>query len=324
MGFESMNSGKIARMIVQSVAGIKPGEVVCLVADTKTLPYAEAVANASVAAGAETTVCIMTPRSRDREEPPPPIAAAMKNSPVVIAIVTANLRGNQTWHHISHSGARSVMLYDMSEEVFCSPAMAPNYELMHAETRHLADLLEKTSQVRLVSAEGAELKFSIAGRKALCAGGIIAYKSDTSTGLPTGEAAVAPIEGTAEGVVVIDHAMRGVGKLLSPIKLTIAHGKVQAIEGKEQAMRLREILAESDENATNIAEFAMGTNPNSRMLGNVPEDKKKRGTVHIGLGNNKKLGGSIYSKTHLDGIILKPSVWLDGQEIIKQGELISV
>lgn len=319
MGFDSIELGKTARMVVESIARIKPGEIVCLVADTKTLRYAEAIASASVAAGGETIVCIMTPRSADGEEPPPPIAAAMSSSHVVIGITTANLRRSQAYREISRAGIRTAMLYDMNEDVFTSPAVTPDYKIMHAETFRLTELLNQASLVRLATDKGTDLTFSIEGRKALCLSGLASERG--SGGLPTGEAAIAPVENTAEGIVVVDHAARGIGKLLSPIKLFVEKGRIVSIEGKEEAMRLKEILKTSDENANNIAEFAIGTNPNSRMLGNVPEDKKKRGAVHLGIGNSTGIGGKVYSKLHLDMIILKPTVWLDGKEILTQGEL---
>ena len=72
-------------------------------------------------------------------------------------------------------------------------------------------------------------------------------------------------------------------------------------------------LFEQDPNARNIAEFAIGTNPNARLIGNLAEDKKLMGTVHFAIGDNKSLGGGVEASIHLDGLMLKPTVTADNQ-----------
>jgi leucyl aminopeptidase (aminopeptidase T) len=43
--------------------------------------------------------------------------------------------------------------------------------------------------------------------------------------------------------------------------------------------------------------------------------------VHFALGDNGTLLGRIRSKTHLDGVICKPTVLLDGKPIVEAGAL---
>lgn len=79
-----------------------------------------------------------------------------------------------------------------------------------------------------------------------------------------------------------------------------------------------------DENALNIAEFAIGigTNPRSRMKGNMAEDKILRGCVHVAVGDNHTIGGKLQSHVHLDGVILSPTVEIDTHLIVKEGKLL--
>ncbi len=88
-----------------------------------------------------------------------------------------------------------------------------------------------------------------------------------------------------------------------------------------EAEKLRKLL-NSDKNASHIAEFAIGTNPNSRMKGNMAEDKVLKGCVHIAVGDNHTIGGHLKSKIHLDGVILNPMVELDGSLIVDKGLLL--
>jgi len=46
------------------------------------------------------------------------------------------------------------------------------------------------------------------------------------------------------------------------------------------------------------------------------------GTIHIALGNNVSMGGSINVPIHLDGVIKKPTVFLDGKKLMENGNLL--
>jgi leucyl aminopeptidase (aminopeptidase T) len=83
-----------------------------------------------------------------------------------------------------------------------------------------------------------------------------------------------------------------------------------------------EQLFERDETARNIAEFAIGTNPNARLIGNLAEDKKLLGTVHFAIGDNKSLGGEVESSVHLDGLMLKPTVFADKEVLVENGRIL--
>jgi leucyl aminopeptidase (aminopeptidase T) len=60
--------------------------------------------------------------------------------------------------------------------------------------------------------------------------------------------------------------------LKEPVKVTVKKGKIVKIEGGRQARQLEEYV-NKNENGDNIAELAIGTNPKSRLLGNVAENK---------------------------------------------------
>jgi len=48
----------------------------------------------------------------------------------------------------------------------------------------------------------------------------------------------------------------------------------------------------------------------------MAEDKKREGSVHIAVGDNHKLGGTVKSSIHLDGLMVSPTVELDGEVIV--------
>ena len=74
--------------------------------------------------------------------------------------------------------------------------------------------------------------------------------------------------------------------------------------------------------AYNLAELGIGTHDKALITGNVLEDEKVIGTVHIAFGDNKSMGGVIRVASHLDGVITKPTVEADGEVIMRDGEFL--
>jgi leucyl aminopeptidase (aminopeptidase T) len=76
-------------------------------------------------------------------------------------------------------------------------------------------------------------------------------------------------------------------------------------------------------NARFIAEFAIGTNPNARITGNLLEDEKVLGTCHIAFGDNTSYpGGTNESVLHIDTIVISPTIILDDKTIMENGRLL--
>jgi hypothetical protein len=178
----------------------------------------------------------------------------------------------------------------------------------------------KGTTVHVTSPEGTDLQMRIDGRSALALDGF-STEPGTFTPFPTGEAAIVPVEGSAEGVVVFDHAIDNVGVLDAPIRCEVRGGRIVRVDGGRSADVFRTLIA-TDANAGNIAEFAIGTNPKSRLRGNMAEDKVLLGVVHIGVGDSHTIGGLIESQIHVDAIILNPTVEVDGARIVDRRKML--
>lgn len=311
---------RTAQKIIQHTARIQPGEDVCIVGDTNTFSIAKVLAEASYAAGAETVLTVMTPREMHGNEPPRVVASAMLGADVILAPTTYAITHTRARLEASKRGARTVILRGIDEDSMIHGAMLADYDEVSATSNRLATRLGQAKIIRLVTDSGTDVTFYVEGRKGLALGGI-ATEPGTFTSLPSGEAAIAPLEGKTQGTIVIDFAMDGIGLLTEPIRLEVRDGRAISIEGGKEAQQLRKLL-EGDENAFNIAEFAIGTNPKSRMKGNMAEDKILRGCVHVAVGDNHTIGGRQESKIHLDGVILSPTVEIDGYLIVTKGKLL--
>ena len=62
-------------------------------------------------------------------------------------------------------------------------------------------------------------------------------------------------------------------------------------------------------------------NPDCRVFPNTREVSKKLGTIHVAMGDNISLGGTVQSGIHIDIVILNVTVKLDGKVILENGQL---
>jgi len=321
MNLDSIKFARTAKTIVEVNAHVQANEKVGIVTDTNQIAIAEALMSAVYAVGADPVLLVMNPRKKHSEEPPPVLAAAMKSADVLIMPTTYALSHCQATKAALAAGTRMMGLREVTEDTFLNGAITADYAEIETFTNRLADAMVPGSIVRMTTALGTDITMSKKGQFVLRSAGLL--KGDVRfTGLPTGEAAFTPVDHTAEGVLVVDQAIYNIGLLKEPVKVTVKKGKIIKIEGGKQAHQLEEYVT-NNENGDNIAELAIGTNPKSRLLGNVAEDKCLRGAVHIGIGSNLLLKGNTISPIHFDLVILKPTVTLDGKELVHNGQILT-
>jgi len=311
----------VARTVIATCLNIKPGERVIVIADK----LREAIGKALYEAAREITesfFLVMPVGKIDSDEPPQEIADVIKNFDVVIAPTTYSLSHTKAIVEARKNGARVVTLPGINEEMFLR-AVDTDYDKLRRFTDEIADKFIGINTIRITSEKGTNIEFSIEGRTALRMNGL-AHRAGSLINLPDGEVAFAPVEGSANGIAVIDGSMVPdqdtgygvIGKIIDPIKITFQNGKAIKIEGGREAAILKEVISKSDENAFLLGEFGVGTNPNAILTGEVLEDEKVLGTAHIALGSNRSFGGIIQSNVHLDGVILSPKIYLDGKEFV--------
>lgn len=311
---------RVAGLALKTCLGVQSGEEVLVVTDDLLKDIGEGFYLAAKELEAEAVLLVMQPREISGAEPPDVVAEAMKKAGVVVIPTSRSLSHTRARRAANEMGARIATLPGASVEMLVR-ALNVDYEQMAAECNFFSQLLTQSEEVLLTTAAGTNLSFSLAGRKGDPDTGI--YTEPGSFGnLPAGEACIAPVEGTAEGVLVIDGSLAGWGLLEEPLTLQIRQGKAVAASGGRAAVWLDEIWDQYGEPARNIAELGVGFNPNATITGKVLEDEKVKGTVHIAVGDNMSMGGHVEAPVHLDGVITKPTLSLDRRIVMEQGRLI--
>src|SRR5699024_7221116 len=122
--------------------------------------------------------------------------------------------------------------------------------------------------------------------------------------LPCGEGFIAPLSGEGRFVVA---SLAGIGLAEGENVLTVRDGHL-AEAGGPQAERLLATLRAAGEQGTNLAELGIGTNEQATLTGNVLEDEKILGTVHVAFGASAGIGGTVSVPVHLDSVVLEPTL----------------
>jgi leucyl aminopeptidase (aminopeptidase T) len=81
-------------------------------------------------------------------------------------------------------------------------------------------------------------------------------------------------------------------------------------------------LVAHGELGTNLAELGVGTNDRAQLTGNVLEDEKILGTVHIAFGASAGIGGNVSVPIHLDVVILDATLDIDGTRVLDAGRYV--
>ncbi len=308
---------KYARIPVR--LNVKKGESVLILTDTSVEEVVyESLAAAVYEVPGIPTILIIPPPAAFGHELPEIAAAAILKADTLIAACCVSATHTDAVRKGLGAGVKYIAMGGVNSDMLTHGAATADYAEVNRITNRFTEIMTRGERVRVTSTQGTDITFSIKGRKVYPLTGV--FHPGTIACFPDGEAACAPVEGTAQGLIAIETSMHHVGRCQSPIRLTVKEGRVVHIEGKEEAELLRKVLeTRGDDNSYNIAEFAIGTNPEARCIGNPQEDKKTLGSIHIAIGDNLTLGGSIYSRTHLDGLILKPVVYIDDKMIIDNG-----
>ncbi|MEM2106309.1 MAG: aminopeptidase [Candidatus Bathyarchaeia archaeon] len=262
---------------------------------------------------------------RNSAEPGLDVSERILHTDILLAVTTYSITHTEARGSATSRGVRVASMPGLLPEMlYPDGPIDIDYNKVASETVRVANLLSETSKLRLTSEAGTDLTMSVDGREGKCDTGI--YTDPGSWGnLPAGEAYIAPVEGTGEGIVIIERGWHP--RLIEDMAIHFRDGLVVKVEGggdvgdsMRKFLRLNEVDSMSLARR-NLAEFGIGTNPKAKRIGNILEAEKIRGTVHIALGDNSHIGGKVKADHHQDFIIKRPTVEADGVRIMEMGKL---
>jgi leucyl aminopeptidase (aminopeptidase T) len=309
---------RLAAEAAADCLGIDEGDRVLVLYNEPKRSIAEALAAASGARTRRVRLLEFPALSRNGEEPPGPVARAMLDASVVLAPTVYSISHTQARLAATARGARIAGMSSLTAASFAE-ALATDYPLLRSSGERVAAALTASSSCRITSPAGTELVLSVDRRQAIVDDGQL-QQPGAFGNLPAGEAYIAPIETVGDGTIVFDGVLAGHGLLRTPLRVRLESGRAVAAEG-EAAAWLLSTLDAGGHHGRSIAELGIGTNPAARLSGLIAIDEKALGTAHLAFGTNASFGGANQSNVHIDGVLLQPTVELDGQALLEAGVL---
>jgi leucyl aminopeptidase (aminopeptidase T) len=299
------------RTVVRRCLAVQPGENVLVVVDRPLQDVGEALREEAERAQADAVLAVMAPRSDHGEEPPAPIAAALAASDVFIAPASKSLSHTQARKRASEGGARGATMPTVTADMLAR-LMDIDFDAMHARSHAIAQLLDAADEARITCPRGTDLTLDLRERSGLADDGDLTVPGAFGN-LPCGEGFIAPAGG--EGTVVA-RSLAGIG--LGEARLTVSGGHLTAATGPE-GEQLLERLSAHGEAGTNLAELGVGTNEKAGLTGNVLEDEKILGTVHVAFGASAGIGGTVAVPIHLDVVVTDASLTVGDTPVLDGG-----
>ncbi len=264
---------------------------------------------------------------RSAVEPPDDVARAMRAADVILIITSFSLSHTDAREAASRHGARiASMPRFLPEMLYPDGPMAVDYREVAASTHALAGLITRARLVRIATPAGTQVEFSVEGRDGRADTGM--YTAPGVWGnLPAGEAYCAPLEGTAQGRLVVEPGWHA--KLTEPMTIRLEHGEVVALDGGgavgAQIAEILDLAGGSDATRPRrmLGELGIGTNPQARRTDITVEAEKIKGTVHLAVGDNSHMGGVVVADYHQDFVFPRPDVWFDDQPVIAGGRWVA-
>lgn len=197
-----------------------------------------------------------------------------------------------------------------------------DYHKLRETGSALASKLRGKEDVRLFHENGTDLRMHIEGRRVAFEAGTLedCYSAgrECSVDVPAGEVYVAPVENSANGMVVVDELK---DYRLSRLELHFQNGRLVEFNAQSGSDVFRKMLAEAEGEKDRIGELGIGTNYGIKPVGWSIYDEKALGTAHVAIGRNVHLGGVNKASIHVDFVLNKPSIEVDDKLIMKKGKI---
>jgi leucyl aminopeptidase (aminopeptidase T) len=315
-------SGSAFDNVLDTCLAVRPGEQVVLLTDDGTDDaVVDGLREGVGARGAVAVVARMPLPRLPGSEPPTTVAAMMFEAGAVIELTSLFIGSSLARRRATGNGARYLAMPGVRLETFRDGGpLTVDFAGLRARVEDVGAAWTRARTFRLTTPAGTDLRGSIEGRPGRVLHGLACSGGDYMAP-PDIEAGTAPLEGSTNGIVVVDADLlfMGPGPLPEPVVLHIRAGELAGVEGSEK-YRLTEMIDRcSDSRMSNLAEVSMAFNPAGRVCSVAMETESALGTAHIALGNSLAYGGTVDAVAHLDCVMRDATLELDGETVLVAG-----
>ncbi|KAB0443082.1 aminopeptidase [Lysinibacillus fusiformis] len=301
----------IALKVLKDHLNVQSSETLLILTDVQKQDLATIFYGAGLTITANTMLMVMPLLEKSGQEPIHAVSSLMANADVSLCLTSHSLTHTAARKNACEKGGRVATMPGITLEMLEQGALHADAQEIEEMVEKYVQLLDKAAGIRIVK-DGHELTFSVENRLGIRSTGVIRQAGEHGN-IPSGESYIAPIESSANGEILVDGSIANIGVLKEPLLLKISNGRLVEAIGPD-GPRLLELLGE--ENGRIIAEFGIGANKSAMLCGNVLEDEKVYGTIHIAFGSNVPFGGANAADVHIDCVVKNPVVYFDGERVI--------
>jgi len=328
-----------AQQAIKSCIRLKKDETVVIITDKETLKIGKALMHEALKISSNVKLFIMEDfGKRDSSGKNPlkfPKELGQELSKANVSIYAA--QGKKGELHSFRTGMLKVIekfkirhahMIGINEKIM-KTGMSVDYTHVDKLGRKLQKIVSKAKSIRVTTPAGTDFTVLFNPNYKWLIGLGVLDKNDWHN-LPTGEIFTC-IGNIPTGKIVVDGVL---GDFFSnkygvldknPVTLHVVNGRVVKIECKNKKLLKDLILySKQDKNANRIGEFAIGFNIGlKKLIGNLLQDEKFPG-VHVSMGHGypEKTGSNWNSKAHVDGVLKKTTIEVDGKLIMKRGKFL--
>ena len=322
------------RQAVENCLKVQPGEKAVIITDRQTIEIGSALKAAIEKIAGEIEFFVMEDFGTRPIDLPPAIEDAMRSADVSVYAAQGAEGELQTFRMPmlkaikTNPTLRHAHMVEITPRIMCD-GMCSDYEEVKRISRLVYKKVSSAERIEVTTEKGCNFtaRFSAELKWVIEDGDI---KPGQVRNLPDGEVSTCPID--VNGTVVIDGCLgdffiQKYGSLEdTPIIIEVenARAKEESIECADEQLRqeFTRYLFENDENSHRIGEFAIGTNTClTELIHNIVQDEKFP-SVHIAFGGPgpSETGADWDCRSHVDGVIISPTIIVDGVTIMDKGQ----
>jgi leucyl aminopeptidase (aminopeptidase T) len=321
-----------ARNAVKVCLRVQPGEKVTVITDEATKEIAASMVRELEAVQAPYHAWVLEDLApRPLGDLPREIVEDLESSQVSIFAVQAQANElhsrMQMTDVVNRRKIRHAHMVNVNRQIMLE-GMRADFVKVDRISVKVVDMVRRANQVRAKTPAGTDLVADLnPNYRWVKTSGIIS--PDKWGNLPGGEVFTTP--GEVNGTFVIDGVVGDwlcakFGSLReNPLTIRVKGNRlVEAHSANHDLESDFWSYTHTDENSDRVGEFAIGTNIELKdVIGQILQDEKYPG-VHIAFGNpyGAHTGAEWYSSTHIDVVGRKFDIWVDSEQIMRDGKFL--
>jgi aminopeptidase len=324
------------RQAVENCLKVQPGEKALVITDRQTIEIGTAIKTAIEKITGEVEFFVMEDFGPRPINMPDVIAKAIRSTDVSVYAAQGAEGELQSFRMPmlklidANTALRHAHMIGITPEIMCD-GMCSDYNEIQRISGLVFEKVKNAERIQVITEKGCDFTARFSPElKWLCEDGSI--RPDHWLNLPDGEVCTCPID--VNGTAVIDGCLGDYfdemyGSLENtPINVEIENGRAikESIEcaNKQLREKFTEYLFENEQNSNRVGEFAIGTNTGlTKLIYNILQDEKFPG-IHIAFGSPApgRTGADWDCSSHIDGVIISPTIIVDGEVIMDKGKFL--